>query len=296
MASIRQIIGSESFTVLLGDTILGGESKAAYTFDRILIVVILASVGAVMLESIEDVNARYHNLLYVAEWMFTVVFTIEYIARLICSPKPLLYARSFYGIVDLLSVVPTYISVFVPGAQALIVIRLLRIVRVFRVFKLVKFTAASSKIWAALIMARPKITVFLVTVLALVTVLGSLMYLVEGAEHGFDSIPRSIYWAIVTLTTVGYGDISPGTPIGQFIAAIVMIIGYGIIAVPTGIVTAEMTYLETRSNDETDSDRAPVTCTCGDCLHGPNAYYCKTCGRQLSLGGSTTSDAGDRKL
>lgn len=285
-----------SLTARISQTILGGESTAALTFDRILYVVILASVAAAMLESVPQVDAQYHELLLALEWGFTIVFTIEYGLRLYCSERPLQYARSFFGIVDLLSFVPTYISILLPGAQALIIIRLLRIIRVFRVFKLVKFTAASSKIWDALVLARPKITVFLVTVLALVTVLGSLMYLVEGAEHGFDSIPRSIYWAIVTLTTVGYGDISPETPVGQFIAAIVMIIGYGIIAVPTGIVTAEMTYLEGFAKEQSNGPGAPVTCKCGDSLHSAQACYCKSCGCALPEGGSTTSAAGGRML
>ena len=284
------------FTIQVAHAILGGDYRSAYTFDRILIVVILASVAAAMLESIEHINAQHHDLLYALEWGFTIVFTVEYALRLYCSDKPLKYARSFFGVVDLLSVVPTYISVFVPGAQALIIIRLLRIIRVFRVFKLVKFTAASSKIWDALVLARPKITVFLVTVLALVTVLGSLMYLVEGAEHGFDSIPRSIYWAIVTLTTVGYGDIAPETPMGQFIAAIVMIIGYGIIAVPTGIVTAEMTYLEGLANQQSSRPQEPLVCDCGDSMHAAEATYCKSCGCKLSVADSTTSEAGDRML
>jgi len=270
-----------SLTTLISQTILGGESKAAYMFDRIEIMVILASVAAVMLESIEEINAQHQDLLYGLEWGFTILFTIEYILRLYCSRRRLQYARSFFGVVDLVSVVPTYISILLPGAQALIIIRLLRIIRVFRVFKLVKFSAASTKIWEALVLARPKITVFLVTVLALVTVLGSLMYLVEGADHGFDSIPRSIYWAIVTLTTVGYGDIAPVTPAGQFIAAIVMIIGYGIIAVPTGIVTAEMTFLEGLAKEQSGRAEGPVGCKCGDTVHSAEARYCKSCGSPL---------------
>ena len=287
---------SSSLTTLISQTILGGETKAAYMFDRIEIMVILASVAAVMLESIEEINAQHHDLLYGLEWGFTILFTIEYILRLYYSKRRLQYARSFFGVVDLLSVVPTYISILLPGAQALIIIRLLRIIRVFRVFKLVKFSAASTKIWEALVLARPKITVFLVAVLALVTVLGSLMYLVEGADHGFDSIPRSIYWAIVTLTTVGYGDISPETPVGQLIAAIVMIIGYGIIAVPTGIVTAEMTYLEGLAKEQSTLAPDPVRCKCGDSVHSAEAHYCKSCGGPLPRGGSTTSAAGGRML
>ena len=282
--------------LLLSSVIHGGESRAAYTFDRILIVVILASVVVVMLDSVEEINARYHNSLIVLEWVFTIVFTIEYALRLYCAPSKLRYAKSFFGIVDLLAILPTYFSVFVPGAQALIDIRLLRLIRAFRVFKLVKFTDASNKIWAALRSARPKITVFLVAVLSLVTVLGSLMYLLEGEEHGFDSIPRSIYWAIVTLTTVGYGDIVPGTPVGQFIASIIMIIGYGIIAVPTGIVTAEIAYLEGLAMNHSDEHTAPLSCKCGETMHVPDARYCKTCGCKLSAEASTTSEAGDRIL
>ena len=265
----------------LRGVIQGGESLAAYTFDRILIVVIVASVGAVMLESIENINARYRQVLYLAEWVFTIIFTIEYGLRLYSSPSASQYARSFYGVVDLLAVVPTYISVVIPGAQALIVIRLLRMLRVFRVFKLVKFSRAGTRIREAMVMARPKIVVFLVAVMTLVTVLGSLMYLIEGGQNGFDNIPRSIYWAIVTLTTVGYGDISPQTPLGQFIASIVMIIGYGIIAVPTGIVTAEMTYLEGLARKQSEFKNGPRSCKCGDQNHEYEADYCKSCGRAL---------------
>ena len=262
---------------MLHDLVFGGESPRGRLFDAILIGIILASVISVMLESVEALGNRYGLALIRLEWGFTIIFTLEYILRLSCVGHPLRYARSFYGIVDLLAVVPTYLSVLLPGAQALLVIRLLRILRVFRVLKLVLYLKEANYLLEALKASRRKITIFIVTVLALVTVLGSLIYLIEGSENGFDSIPRSVYWAIVTLTTVGYGDISPQTPIGQALAAVVMIIGYGIIAVPTGIVTAELARVW-------EGDRKPIKKICRYCyhtLHLENARFCSRCGSQL---------------
>ena len=258
--------------------IFGSDTPPGKAFDVALIWVIMASVAAVMLESVEAINARYHTVLFLVEWVFTIIFTIEYVLRLICVGYPLRYARSFFGIIDLLAVLPTYFSLVFPGAQALLVIRLLRILRVFRVLKLVHYLSEADILVQALRASRRKITIFIFAVLTLVSILGSLMYLIEGPEHGFDSIPRSVYWAIVTLTTVGYGDISPGTPVGQALAAVVMIIGYGIIAVPTGIVTAEITRVG-RMVEE--GARALVCHQCNAVGHDEDAVFCKKCGGRL---------------
>jgi voltage-gated potassium channel len=223
------------------EVIFESDTPLGKGFDVALIVVILLSVIAVMLESIAEFRNAHLPLLRMAEWVFTIVFTLEYIVRLICVGKPLRYAFSFFGIVDFLAVIPTYLSLLVPGAQYLLIIRLLRVLRIFRVLKLAAYLSESTVLAQALRASRRKIEIFIFTVLTLVVILGSIMYLVEGEENGFTSIPRSIYWAIVTLTTVGYGDISPQTDLGQTLAAFIMIIGYAIIAVPTGIVTAEIT-------------------------------------------------------
>jgi len=258
----------------LSEIIFGVDSKWGRRFDIVLIAVICASVVAVMLESVAAVRIRFGGALYAAEWGFTVLFTIEYVLRLYCARSAARYAVSFFGVVDLLAVIPTYLSVLIPGAQFLLVIRLLRILRVFRVLKLAKYLTEAHLLTEALKASRRKITIFVFAVLTLVTILGSLMYLIEGAENGFTSIPRGIYWAIVTLTTVGYGDISPQTPLGQALAAVVMIMGYGIIAVPTGIVTAELARVgaEVRSH------------LCGGCgaeSHRPDADYCWRCGERF---------------
>ncbi len=262
---------------MLHDLIFGGDSPQGRLFDAVLIAVIIASVGAVMLESVEAIGTRFKRGLIRLEWSFTIIFTLEYLLRLSCVGRPSQYVRSFYGFVDLLAVIPTYLSVLLPGAQALLVIRLLRILRVFRVLKLVLYLKEANYLLEALKASRRKITIFIVTVLTLVTVLGSLIYLIEGADNGFDSIPRSVYWAIVTLTTVGYGDISPQTPLGQALAAVVMIIGYGIIAVPTGIVTAELARVW-------EGDSKPVKKMCRHCYHAQHskkARFCSRCGSQL---------------
>ena len=265
--------------------IFESDTPPGKAFDVALILTIFASVAAVMLESVSAIGSRYGAILYGAEWVFTILFTIEYVLRLISVGRPLRYARSFFGIVDLLAIIPTYFSVFFPGAQFLLVIRLLRILRVFRVLKLVKYLSAADVLMEALRASRRKIVVFVVALLTLVVILGSLMYLIEGAENGFTSIPRSIYWAIVTLTTVGYGDISPQTSLGQALAAVVMIMGYGIIAVPTGIVTAEMTRIGLgtgeRPRSVDDGTRALICprCYAGD--HDDDAAFCKHCGTQL---------------
>lgn len=244
-------------------------------FDISLIVCILLSVVAVFLDSVESVHVVHGELLYQIEWVFTVLFTIEYLLRLWCIQNTKLYARSFYGIVDLLGIVPTYLSLIVVDAQYMLVIRVLRVLRVFRVLRLVRYVNEASVLKDALNASRRKITVFLCTVLTMVVVFGSVMYLVEGPENGFTSIPKSIYWAVVTLTTVGYGDISPATTLGRFVASIVMIMGYAIIAVPTGIVTMELSEASKRSAN---------TRSCNHCSaegHQREATYCWRCGAHL---------------
>lgn len=276
----KRSFGSGSLTgrrLAIHNLIFGGDSPKGRLFDTVLIVVILASVAAVMLESVEAIGSRFNSILIWMEWGFTIIFTVEYAARLACVGRPLLYARSFYGIIDLVAVLPTYLTLVLPGAHALLVIRLLRILRVFRVLKLVKYLTEADYLLQALRSSRRKITIFIVTVFALVTVLGSLIYLIEGADNGFDNIPRSVYWAIVTLTTVGYGDISPQTPLGQALAAVVMIIGYGIIAVPTGIVTAELA----RARDFGSKRRARVCSRCYYASHARDAKFCSQCGAKL---------------
>ena len=255
------------------EIIFESDTPVGKAFDVALIVAIIASVLTVMLESIAEIAAEHGEVLRLAEWAFTVAFTVEYLLRLTCVRRPLAYAGSFFGLVDLVAIVPTYLTVLLPGAHYMLVIRLLRLLRVFRVLKLARFSSESSALLVAIRASRHKIAVFVFTVLTLVTILGSLMYLIEGAEHGFTSIPRSIYWAIVTLTTVGYGDIAPQTALGQTMAACLMILGYGIIAVPTGIVTAELVHAEPVSG------QACQHCACEG--HRQDAAHCFNCGEQL---------------
>jgi len=258
----------------LHEIIFEAETPAGKWFDILLIVSICASVLAVMLDSVSGISIHYGSLLTGFEWFFTIVFTIEYILRLICVDRPRLYATSFFGIVDLLAIIPTYISFLIPGSEYLLVIRILRILRIFRVLKLVQYMGEAILLMRALRASGRKIIVFLFAVLTLVIIFGSIMYLLEGAENGFTSIPRSIYWAIVTLTTVGYGDISPQTNIGQVLAACIMILGYSIIAVPTGIVTVELSQLSSKK----------VTQSCKNCSaegHDEDADFCKYCGVEL---------------
>lgn len=259
----------------LHTVIFEADTPAGKFFDVALILCILASVLVVMLDSVSWINARYGRLLYATEWFFTIVFTVEYVLRLACIGRPLAYAGSFFGVVDLLAVIPTYISVVLPSSRYLLVIRLLRVLRIFRVLKFVQFVSEASQLRRALIASRRKISVFLFAVVTVVVILGSFMYVLEGEEHGFTSIPKSVYWAIVTLTTVGYGDISPQTALGQAFASIIMIIGYGIIAVPTGIVTVELGHaMERRA--------AGRACgSCGAASHDDDAQFCKKCGALL---------------
>jgi voltage-gated potassium channel len=254
--------------------IFGADTPAGKWFDILLIICILASVLAVMLDSVHSMNIRYGAFFNAAEWFFTIIFSVEYILRLICVAHPRRYATSFFGLVDFIAIMPTYISLIIPGSEYFLVVRILRILRIFRVFKLVQYMGEALLLTKALRASSRKITVFLFTVLTLVIILGSLMYLIEGAQNGFTSIPRSIYWAIVTLTTVGYGDISPQTSIGQMLAAGIMILGYSIIAVPTGIVTVELSQASNRKR----------TGSCRNCTtekHDSDAVFCKYCGAKL---------------
>lgn len=267
--------------------IFEADTATGRAFDVALIVAILVSVAAVMLDSVAWIHDRHGEVLYVVEWTFTLAFTVEYAVRLWCIQHPLLYARSFYGIVDLLGILPTYASMLFAGSQYLLVIRVLRVLRVFRVLRMVRYVGEAQLLMEALRAARRKITVFIASVLALVVVFGSFMYLIEGPEHGFTSIPKSIYWAVITLTTVGYGDLVPLTPLGQAMATVVMIMGYGIIAIPTGIVTMELSEASRRSAN---------TRVCPHCVaegHVREAVYCWRCGEPLGPNGAAT---GGREL
>jgi len=260
----------------LYEVIFKADTLAGKAFDVVLIICILVSVGVVMLDSVKDIHDKHEYLLKGAEWFFTILFTTEYILRLYCVPSKPKYATSFFGIIDLLSILPTYLGIFMRGLDYLKVIRILRVLRIFRILKLGNHTRQADILRQALYASRQKIIVFLCFVLTLVVIIGALMYSIEGTldETGFTSIPVSIYWAVVTLTTVGYGDISPQTPAGQCLAAIVMLLGYSIIAVPTGIVTAQIIQAP---------DKAKTTCSaCNHASHERDAIYCKKCGKQLT--------------
>lgn len=255
--------------------IFEADTPAGKAFDVGLLIAILFSLFAVMLESVENINSEYGALLRSVEWVFTILFTIEYFLRVLIIDKSWRYIFSFLGLIDLLSIVPTYLSIIVTGGQSLLVIRTIRLMRVFRIFKLARYMGEANVLLIALKASRPKIIVFLGGVLTIAMIMGTIMYLVEGHEAGFDSIPRSIYWAIVTLTTVGYGDIVPTTVIGQIIATAIMIMGYGIIAVPTGIVSVELAQAQKKKFS---------TIACHSCSregHDENATFCKYCGVRL---------------
>ena len=260
----------------LHEVIFESDTPAGRYFDLALIWLILLSVATVILESVREVRELHGKLLYALEWFFTVLFTIEYSLRLFSVRHPLRYARSFFGVIDLLAIIPTYLSVFLPGSQYLLVIRILRLLRVFRLLKLSEYVAEADTLRRALRASSRKISVFISAVVLLVVIIGALMYVIEGETNGFTSIPRSIYWAIVTLTTVGYGDLSPKTSFGQIVASIVMVIGYGIIAVPTGIVSVELAHAV---RDRMVSGQSCPAC--GAEGHDPDAICCKYCGAKL---------------
>ena len=259
----------------LHQVIYEADTPGGKAFDVALIIFILLSVAVVMVESVHGMGDRLRPYLRALEWIFTVAFSIEYVLRVICVKRPLSYMLSFFGIVDVLAVLPTYLSLLLPGSQSLAVVRFLRLLRIFRVFKLAEYVREAQMLQDALVASRRKIIVFFMAVLTLVVTIGAVMYLVEGDQSGFSSIPLSVYWTIVTLTTVGFGDITPRTPLGQFLASIVMLIGYSIIAVPTGIVTAAMTRAQVQG---VSTQACPA---CGRDGHDPDARFCKHCGDAL---------------
>jgi voltage-gated potassium channel len=257
--------------------IFEADTRSGRLFDVLLIAAILASVAVVVIDSVDSLSQRHGKLLDVLEWTFTLLFTVEYIARLSCVRQPLRYATSFYGIIDLLAILPSYLVIFIPDANLLLDVRILRLLRIFRIFKLTAYVGEFRALGSALAASRRKILIFLSIVLMIVLMMGTLMYVVEGPEHGYTSIPVGMYWAVVTMTTVGYGDIAPQTDIGRLIASAMMLLGWGIIAVPTGIVSAEMTARRFAAP-------RPTTRTCHECLsegHDANAQFCKDCGAKL---------------
>lgn len=259
----------------LYEIIFEADTRAGKTFDVVLLIIIIYSVIIVLLESVKAIDIEYGYFFNISEWAVTVIFMLEYITRIWVVKKPARYIFSFYGIIDLLSILPTLIGLVVVGTHGLVTIRALRLLRVFRIFKLTRYTKEANTIVQALKASRAKIFVFLSGVLMIVIIIGTLMYLIEGEENGFKDIPTSIYWAIVTLTTVGYGDISPATPVGQMLASVVMILGYSIIAVPTGIVSVEFSRTK----------KSITTQVCPDCMkegHDPDAVYCKYCGKLIN--------------
>lgn len=269
---------SSAFRDKLHEVIFEADTPEGKAFDVILLILIAASVLTVMLESIEPLQRQYAALFTVVEWMFTIFFTIEYLLRLYCVLRPMKYATSFFGIIDLLAILPSYLALFLPTAQYFLIIRAFRLIRIFRIFKMAHFINEGDIIIQALRASRAKITVFLTFVSLLVIIIGAVMYLIEGGSNeGFSSIPRGVYWSVVTLTTVGYGDITPRTELGQLISAVVMILGYAIIAVPTGIVSAEFVKEYKSGKANTQACRY-----CGQEGHDHDAIHCKYCGEKLN--------------
>jgi len=271
----------------LYEIIYEADTPSGKLFDVVLLIFIIASIILVMLESVSWIDAKYHTLLYVGEWVVTILFSIEYIARVITVNKPKKYIFSFFGIIDFLSTIPMYLSFFFVGGQALVALRALRLLRVFRILKLARYLGASNHLAGAIKASRAKISVFLFAVVIASIIFGTLMYLVEGEANGFTNIPKSVYWCIVTLTTVGFGDIAPQTALGQFLATVIMIMGYGIIAVPTGIVSAEYTKSTNKKEEENNAELENIhlnSQSCQNCLatrHKDKAGYCYKCGYKL---------------
>jgi len=260
--------------------IFQADTPAGKIFDVALILAILSSVTVVMLDSVPEIAERHHGKLRFAEWFFTGVFTIEYVARLWCVASKKKYALSFFGLIDLFAVIPTYLSVLIPGGEVLAVVRILRVLRVFRILKLVQYMGEADVLVATLKASRFKITVFLITVMSIVVVIGSIIYLIEGPENGFTSIPRGLYWSIVTLTTVGYGDVTPQTGLGQALAAMLMVMGYALIAVPTGLFSAE--FVQQNESHRKMLNTPVQSCAgCGSLEKDPKAGYCRYCGQKL---------------
>ena len=270
--------GKSRWKEKLHEVIYEADTRAGKLFDVVLLLVIVFSIVLVMLESVKSLNAKYSHLFYVAEWVITILFSIEYILRIISIKRPKTYIFSFYGVVDLLSTIPTYLTFLFGGQNLFLAVRALRLLRVFRILKITRYVGEANNLMKALRNSRPKIMVFLFTVFILCIIMGTVMHLVEGERGGFDNIPISIYWCIVTLTTVGFGDIAPVTPAGQAIASIIMILGYGIIAVPTGIVSAEYSK-KAPAQVPTNTQACPV---CGEENHLDKAEFCHNCGNRLN--------------
>ena len=268
--------GNVNWRHRMHEVIFEADTPGGKAFDVALLIAIVLSVAAVLLESVASIRAQYGPLLRAIEWGFTILFTIEYVLRLVSVGRPTRYAVSFFGIVDLLAIVPTYLSFFIAGSQSLLVIRALRLLRVFRVLKLAHFLGEAHLLYAALRASSRKVVVFLGAVLTIVLIVGAAMYLIEGPENGFTSIPQAVYWAIVTLTTVGYGDLAPQTVPGKFLASVVMILGYAIIAVPTGIVSVEI------ASSLKQATHTQACTECGHEGHAIDARYCKYCSAQLT--------------
>lgn len=262
----------------LHEIIYEADTPAGKLFDVVLLFVIVASIALVMLESVASINRRFYYEFFIAEWIITILFTIEYILRIVAINSPKKYIFSFYGIVDLLATIPTYLAFLITGGNLFLAVRSLRLLRVFRILKITRYIGESNKLARALVNSKAKILVFLFAVFILCIIMGTVMYLVEGPENGYTSIPISIYWCIVTLTTVGFGDIHPVTPLGRAIASLIMITGYGIIAVPTGIVTAEMS----RENEGTSPVNTQVCPNCNENIHLDKAQFCHNCGYPLN--------------
>jgi voltage-gated potassium channel len=260
--------------------IFESDTPAGRAFDLVLLIAIVVSVAVVLLDSVASVAARHGRLLGALEWMFTLLFTAEYLARLACVQKPLRYATSFFGVVDLLAVAPTYLAWLFPELHAFIDIRLLRLLRIFRILKITAYVAEYGALGAALYASRRRIVVFIGTVFILVVLMGTLMYVIEGPQNGFTSIPVAVYWAISTMSTVGYGDLVPKTGWGRFIASFMMLLGWGTLAVPTGIVTAELTARRMGRGRQEDVGRSCAAC--GELVHLEEAHYCHSCGAALA--------------
>ena len=271
--------------------IFKSDTKVGKGFDVVLLILICISIMAVILESVESIGSKYGLFLKTLEWVITISFTLEYVLRIVIVHKPWKYITSFYGIIDLLAVIPTYLGLFFAGSQSLMVIRAVRLLRIFRILKISRYTQAARLIGSSLRSSLVKIFVFLFAVITMVLIIGTIMYLVEGKRNGFVDIPTSIYWAVVTLTTVGYGNVVPVTALGQFISGLVMILGYGIIAVPTGIITAQVVSNQKRTEEIRNQtppgyhEHGDVTIDCAECCENiadPDARYCKYCGTKLA--------------
>lgn len=275
--AFRHRISLKHLRLIMEEVIFGVETRWGRMFDVVLLWAIVISLVAMMVESIPTFREQHGTTLYIIEWVFTIFFTLEYLLRLWASAEPRKYAFSFLGVIDLLAIIPTYLSLLIVGTHFLLVIRAIRLLRVFRILKLVRYLKGAQMLVTAMKASKEKVFVFLTAVVTMAVILGTLMYMIEGGEHGFDSIPRSIYWAIVTLTTVGYGDIAPGTILGQFLAALIMILGYSIIAVPTGIVSVEVAKASKEDPSNANCNR------CGETHHLSEARFCQKCGERMDV-------------